>query len=148
MSDWVLCGERLPKDGVLVQTKIDDGRGVRNVQPLRRKGNLWFSGSMYVYGWFTVYDDDSIQWVAEHFAPKSETIPRPKFMPGDECWWVAAGCCKPKKAYAGAVVFVQLPVEGKEIFFYVDLGECGSFYFPSDQLYATEAEARKALEGM
>ena len=39
-----------PKDEV-VQTKIDDGKGVRNVQPLKRMGRLWWlpDGSMYVY---------------------------------------------------------------------------------------------------
>lgn len=38
-------------EGVLVNTKIDDERGVRNVQRMRRSGRLWFveDGSMYVY---------------------------------------------------------------------------------------------------
>lgn len=38
-------------DGVEVETKIDDDGGVRNVQTLKRSGNLWFvpDGSMYVY---------------------------------------------------------------------------------------------------
>lgn len=38
-------------EGVTVDTKIDDADGVRNVQPLRRSGPLWFfpDGSMYVY---------------------------------------------------------------------------------------------------
>ena len=38
-------------DGVVVLTKIDDGRGVRNVQELKHSGNLWFlpDNSMYVY---------------------------------------------------------------------------------------------------
>jgi hypothetical protein len=30
-------------EGEVVMTKIDDSRGVRNEQPLRRRGNLWFS---------------------------------------------------------------------------------------------------------
>lgn len=35
----------------IVETKIDDADGVRNVQPLRRTGRLWWmpDGSMYVY---------------------------------------------------------------------------------------------------
>jgi hypothetical protein len=39
-----------PED-VLVETKIDDEGGVRNVQSLRRSGRLWFfpDGSMHVY---------------------------------------------------------------------------------------------------
>lgn len=34
---------------VLVMTKIDDHQGVRNEQAMRRQGNLWFAGEMYVY---------------------------------------------------------------------------------------------------
>jgi len=35
----------------VVMTKIDDKDGVRNEQPLKRQGNLWFypDMSMYVY---------------------------------------------------------------------------------------------------
>ena len=38
-------------DYVVVETKIDDSDGERNVQNLIRKGNLWWTpdGSMYVY---------------------------------------------------------------------------------------------------
>jgi hypothetical protein len=37
-------------EGEVVETKIDDGNGERNVQPLKRSGNLWFiDGGMYVY---------------------------------------------------------------------------------------------------
>lgn len=38
-------------EGVLVDTKIDDARGVRNEQPLIRNAGLWWisDGSMYVY---------------------------------------------------------------------------------------------------
>lgn len=38
-------------EGVVVMTKIHDNAGERNVQPLKRVGNLWFfpDGSMYVY---------------------------------------------------------------------------------------------------
>jgi hypothetical protein len=34
-----------------VQTKIDDKHGIRNIQTLKRQGNLWFvpDGNMYVY---------------------------------------------------------------------------------------------------
>ena len=41
----------LPEDRLEVETKIDDGHGVRNVQSLKRQGNLWFypDMSMYVY---------------------------------------------------------------------------------------------------
>lgn len=48
---WISCDDSPPEDGVVVLTKIDDGRGVRNEQPLMKRGNLWWlaDGSMYVY---------------------------------------------------------------------------------------------------
>lgn len=54
---WVSCRDALPPVGVVVMTKIDDSRGVRNEQPLKRyqrdatTRSLWFSadGAMYVY---------------------------------------------------------------------------------------------------
>lgn len=51
VSEWVRCAEALPPIGQVVMTKIDDDLGLRNVQPLKRQGNLWFfaDGSMYVY---------------------------------------------------------------------------------------------------
>lgn len=51
MLTWIPVAEREPPDGETVNTKIDDGNGVRNVQPLKRQGRLWFfpDGSMYVY---------------------------------------------------------------------------------------------------
>lgn len=38
-------------EGLVVMTKIDDAKGVRNEQSLKRCGHLWFfpDGSMYVY---------------------------------------------------------------------------------------------------
>lgn len=49
--DWFPCVDLLPPDGKVVETKIDDENGVRNVQPLQRRGNLWWThdGVMYVY---------------------------------------------------------------------------------------------------
>lgn len=49
--DWHECRtEAAPHDAV-VETKIDDENGVRNVTTLRRRGRLWFfpDNSMYVY---------------------------------------------------------------------------------------------------
>ena len=48
-SDWQTI-ETAP-DNVVVQTKIDDEKGVRNEGPLKRSGSLWWvpSGEMYVY---------------------------------------------------------------------------------------------------
>jgi hypothetical protein len=49
--EWVKCSIKLPENGKLVETKIDDEKGVRNEQILKRQGNLWYvpDGSMYVY---------------------------------------------------------------------------------------------------
>lgn len=38
--------------GIFVETKIDDGKGLRNEATLRRHGRLWFTpgdNAMYVY---------------------------------------------------------------------------------------------------
>lgn len=50
-ADWTPCAVALPPEGVVVDTKIDDERGVRNEAPLLRQRNLWFfeDRSMYVY---------------------------------------------------------------------------------------------------
>lgn len=50
-TDWIHCDQSLPPDGLLVDTKLDDAQGCRNVQPLKRHGRLWFfdDESMYVY---------------------------------------------------------------------------------------------------
>lgn len=51
MPVWSDCSQVLPREGQVVNTKIDDGNGVRNEQTLKRQGRLWFypDGSMYVY---------------------------------------------------------------------------------------------------
>lgn len=51
MNEWVACADNLPDEGRVVDTKIDDDRGVRNEQPLKRRGQLWYfpAGEMYVY---------------------------------------------------------------------------------------------------
>lgn len=54
---WINCKEKMPEAGVIVQTKIDDGFGVRNVRDLilyqkdSLSRKLWFISdmSMYVY---------------------------------------------------------------------------------------------------
>lgn len=49
--DWIECSQQLPDDGIVVETKIDDEKGCRNEQTLKRSGTLWFHphGVMYVY---------------------------------------------------------------------------------------------------
>lgn len=51
MDEWILTSMELPPENEVVETKIDDSRGCRNQQELKRVGNLWFypDGSMYVY---------------------------------------------------------------------------------------------------
>lgn len=50
---WVSTGERLPDNGVVVETKLDYGKSFsfHQKQTLKRSGNLWFvpDGKMYVY---------------------------------------------------------------------------------------------------
>jgi hypothetical protein len=50
-SEWNRCDLVLPPEGEIVMTKIDDDRGPRNEQTLKREGRLWFvpDGVMYVY---------------------------------------------------------------------------------------------------
>lgn len=51
MFSWKRTIDELPKEGIVVETKISDGNCERNIQKLKRKGNLWFfaDDSMYVY---------------------------------------------------------------------------------------------------
>jgi hypothetical protein len=51
MSHWQRIGDTFPEEGVVVETKIDDGKGCRNEAKLKRHRGLWFfpDGSMYVY---------------------------------------------------------------------------------------------------
>ncbi len=51
---WIAVTNNPPPIGKVVETKIDDARGVRNVQKLfvgGSNGRIWFfeDGSMYVY---------------------------------------------------------------------------------------------------
>lgn len=51
IREWTVCASVLPANGQVVETKIDDAKGCRNVALLKRRGNLWFfpDESMYVY---------------------------------------------------------------------------------------------------
>jgi hypothetical protein len=42
IEDYHSIKESLPQNGVIVMTKIDDEKGIRNEQLLKRKDNLWF----------------------------------------------------------------------------------------------------------
>lgn len=52
VKSWVKVTDRLPPANVLVETMVDDGHGVRNVQTLRFHSNLWWctdGSDTYVY---------------------------------------------------------------------------------------------------
>ena len=55
MSEWIACRDRLPDPEVVVETKIDDERGERNIGWLVLSGRLWWlpDRAMYVYYWPT-----------------------------------------------------------------------------------------------
>lgn len=90
--------------------------------------------------WVDIEEYELANWMAENF------IPKPKFMPGDECWW----CPGVDGPYLCLVVACDMSAEG-----YAYRVECESGFElnfvlldelkgPED-LYATEAEA---LEGI
>ena len=51
VSEWKLTARELPPKNLVVDTKIDDAKGLRNEQQLKFSSNLWWltDGSMYVY---------------------------------------------------------------------------------------------------
>jgi hypothetical protein len=50
-DQWLAITDISPTEGQIVETKIDDANGSRNVALLVRRGNLWYFAdeSMYVY---------------------------------------------------------------------------------------------------
>lgn len=48
---WTRTSSQLPPEGVVVETKIHDASGPRNVTTLKYSSNLWWApdGSIYVY---------------------------------------------------------------------------------------------------
>lgn len=51
MNGWINVHDRLPEEGIIVETVISDQHGTRNEARLVRQGGLWFfeDRSMYVY---------------------------------------------------------------------------------------------------
>ncbi len=49
-TDWIYVKEQMPPTAKIVETKVDDGKWVRNIQKLVYDGNLWWllDYSMYV----------------------------------------------------------------------------------------------------
>ena len=90
MTDWISVSEKLPPRGEVVETKIDDGTGVRNVQPLKRStgnGNLWFlaDDSMYVYyaptHWRPLTDDAKAEMKQKAIDAARAALARAEAMP-------------------------------------------------------------------
>ncbi len=52
-TSWIKCTDRLPPKDEIVETKIDDAQGVRNVGTLRRMNRLWFVADKSVYVYYT-----------------------------------------------------------------------------------------------
>ncbi len=50
-TDWISVKEQMPPTAKIVETKVDDGKWVRNIQKLIYDRNLWWLSdySMYVY---------------------------------------------------------------------------------------------------
>jgi len=51
MKEWENTFDNPPPQGLVVETKISDGKGERNQADLKLVNGLWFfpDGSMYVY---------------------------------------------------------------------------------------------------
>ena len=52
MRKWIKVLDKLPPENLVVETKLHDEKGVRNVQKLIRIKNLWFYRAKAYY-----YDD-------------------------------------------------------------------------------------------
>lgn len=51
-ENWIRMPNSYPAQGKIVWTKIDDGNGVRNVQKLIYKDNLWWHTDMKMYVYY------------------------------------------------------------------------------------------------
>lgn len=62
-NNWIKTKDLLPKDNVVVDTKVQNDEGTRNEQELKKVGGLWFfpDGSMYVY------------YTPTHWRPKAQS---------------------------------------------------------------------------
>jgi len=51
MENWKEISKVIPPNNKVINTKIDDEHGVRNVQELKKVNNMWYlpDDSMYVY---------------------------------------------------------------------------------------------------
>lgn len=49
MEGWIRVDEERPEENVVVETKIDDKRGVRKIAKLLRDGAMWWLPDRDVY---------------------------------------------------------------------------------------------------
>jgi hypothetical protein len=52
MDHWISTHNMKPKDSRIVETKIDDEKGLRNEAELRYEKGRWFVPSMQVYVYY------------------------------------------------------------------------------------------------
>ena len=53
MEDWIETEDQLPKEGIEIDTKIDDYLGIRNVHTLKYSRGLWWFPDMSMYIYYT-----------------------------------------------------------------------------------------------
>ena len=53
MNEWISVKDRLPEEGVEVETKIENKGVSRNIQNLTRQGPLYFHPDMSMYVYYT-----------------------------------------------------------------------------------------------
>lgn len=50
---WIKCKDQLPPNEVVVETKIDDEKGCRNIAELQICNNLWWVEDMLMYVYYS-----------------------------------------------------------------------------------------------
>ncbi len=68
IAPWIPTANVLPDNDIVVETKLDDEGGLRNVQRLQRNGTSWFIPSSSTHVLYT-----PTHW---RFLPLQETMPR------------------------------------------------------------------------
>ena len=76
MNEWISVAEKLPPENKIVETRIDDGKYIRNEQELKRRGNFWYlpDGSMYVYYTPTHWRDSPLNEFPERLRRMRESM--------------------------------------------------------------------------
>jgi hypothetical protein len=48
-NNWISTNFQLPPQNVVVETKVSDAKGERNICKMKLQGNLWWDNNGYVY---------------------------------------------------------------------------------------------------